>query len=135
LKIVADPSRPKNRLIRPLADFGGSAVQSPSAPSQESLKSLKFQAVLSGPQVANRLYMVGLDIVFTHKDRDSDSSRSKRPGCSFSPALGRVFPAFPLLKPDYFTAQAEGMKAGVFISSASYEDKQHRRVHTCTAQV
>jgi hypothetical protein len=30
LKIVADPSQPNNLgLIRPLADFGGSAVQSP----------------------------------------------------------------------------------------------------------
>jgi hypothetical protein len=57
---------------------------------------------------------VGLDIVFTHKDRDSDSSRSKGPGCLFSPALGRVFPAFPLLKLIISTAQAEGMKAEGF---------------------
>jgi hypothetical protein len=40
LKTVADPSQLKNRLIRPLADFGGSAVQSPSSASRESLKSL-----------------------------------------------------------------------------------------------
>jgi hypothetical protein len=38
LKIVADPSQPKNRLIRPLADFGGSAVHSLSPASLESLK-------------------------------------------------------------------------------------------------
>jgi hypothetical protein len=29
LKVVADPSQPKNWLIRPLADFGGSAVNYP----------------------------------------------------------------------------------------------------------
>jgi hypothetical protein len=81
------------------------------------------------------IYMVGLDIVFTHKDRDSDSSRSKGPGCLFSSALGRVFPAFPLLKPDYFHRASRGNESRGFISWASYEDKQHRRVHTCTAQV
>jgi hypothetical protein len=37
LKTLADPSQPKNRLIRPLADFGGSAVQFLSPSSQESL--------------------------------------------------------------------------------------------------
>jgi len=36
LKIVADPSQPNNLgLIRPLADFGGSAVQSPSPSSPQ----------------------------------------------------------------------------------------------------
>jgi hypothetical protein len=36
--------------------------------------------------------------VFPHKDRDSDSSRSKSRGLVFQTALGRVFAAFLLLK-------------------------------------
>jgi hypothetical protein len=44
---MADPSQPKNRLIRPLADFGGSAVQAPSFASQECLKPQNDLVVLA----------------------------------------------------------------------------------------